>query len=93
MNNIAISPYITLHALQIQNVKRNVVKKVSINELNNETFYPEVPNANIKELASTTNSDLNTGSVPDNANATTEISKLPEPASLDNNNIIGSEIE
>jgi hypothetical protein len=37
MNNIAISPYITLHALQIQNVKRNVVKKYDIQELNNET--------------------------------------------------------
>jgi hypothetical protein len=36
MNNIAIIPYISLHALQIQNVKRNIVKKASINELNNE---------------------------------------------------------
>ena len=34
MNNIAISPYIGLHALQIQNVKRDVVKKASISELN-----------------------------------------------------------
>ena len=37
MNNLAITPYIFLHALQIQNVKRNVAKKVSINELNNTT--------------------------------------------------------
>lgn len=36
MNNIAVLPYIGLHALQIQNVKRNTTKKVSINELNNE---------------------------------------------------------
>jgi hypothetical protein len=36
MNNIAILPYIGMHALQIQNVKRNVYKKVSIKELNNE---------------------------------------------------------
>ena len=36
MNNAAITPYIFLHALQIQNVKRNIVKKVSINELNNQ---------------------------------------------------------
>ena len=36
MNNIAISPYIGLHALQIQNIKRNVVKKASIAELNKE---------------------------------------------------------
>jgi hypothetical protein len=34
MNNLAISPYIGMHALQIQNVKREVVKKVSISELN-----------------------------------------------------------
>lgn len=36
MNNLAITPYIALHALQLQNVKRDVVKKVSIDELNNE---------------------------------------------------------
>jgi hypothetical protein len=36
MNNLSILPYICLHALQIQNVKRNVVKKVSIDKLNNE---------------------------------------------------------
>jgi len=55
MNNIAIIPYISLHALQIQNVKRNVAKKVSINELNNEIIYPndnieETENANIDEI-------------------------------------------
>ncbi len=37
MNNAAIVPYIGMHALQIQNVKRNVVKKASIQQLNNET--------------------------------------------------------
>jgi hypothetical protein len=36
MNNIAIVPYIGMHALQIQNIKRNTVKKVKIEELNNE---------------------------------------------------------
>ena len=36
MNNAAITPYIALYALQIQNVKRNTTKKVNINELNNE---------------------------------------------------------
>lgn len=34
MNNIAISPYIGMHALQIQNVKRESVKKINIQELN-----------------------------------------------------------
>lgn len=40
MNNAAILPYVGLHALQIQNVKRNVVKKASIKELNNEIVEP-----------------------------------------------------
>jgi hypothetical protein len=47
MNNIAISPYIGLHALQIQNVKRNVVKTASINELNNEAI---VDNGNANSI-------------------------------------------
>ena len=34
MNNLAISPHIGLHALQIQNVKRYTVKKINIKELN-----------------------------------------------------------
>jgi hypothetical protein len=42
MNNIAIIPYVGMHALQIQNIKRNTVKKVRIEELNNEII--EIPN-------------------------------------------------
>lgn len=34
MNNISIIPYIAMYALQIQNVKRNTVKKMSIEKLN-----------------------------------------------------------
>jgi len=34
MNNLAILPYISIHALQIQNVKRNIVKKVETIEKN-----------------------------------------------------------
>lgn len=29
MNNLAISPYIAMHALQIQNIKRNITKKMN----------------------------------------------------------------
>jgi hypothetical protein len=36
MNNIAISPYIALHALQIQNIKRNVAKKIKIEAISKE---------------------------------------------------------
>lgn len=41
MNNAAILPYISMHALQLQNVKRNVVKKASITELNKEIISPQ----------------------------------------------------
>lgn len=34
MNNLAVTPYVGLHALQIQNVKRDVAKKINIDELN-----------------------------------------------------------
>jgi hypothetical protein len=40
MNNVAVMPYIGMHALQIQNVKRNVVKKVSVDEINEEILRP-----------------------------------------------------
>lgn len=43
MNNAAILPYIGMHALQLQNVKRDTIKKVSIAELNKEIILPEVP--------------------------------------------------
>ena len=38
MNNLAIAPYIGLHALQIQNVKRDVVKKVPYPLFKNPLF-------------------------------------------------------
>ena len=49
MNNIAVLPYIGLHALQIQNVKRNVAKKASINEIN---FSSETENVVLSEAKS-----------------------------------------
>jgi hypothetical protein len=40
MNNLAISPYIGMHALQIQNVKRNVVKKANTKA---DELIPDTP--------------------------------------------------
>jgi len=34
VNNLAISPYISMHILQLQNIKRDVAKKFSLNALN-----------------------------------------------------------
>jgi hypothetical protein len=59
MNNLAISPYIGLHALQIQNVKWNTVKKVDIKEFNKPSVEP--PTIEDKEEV-TTETETNLGS-------------------------------
>jgi len=83
MNNLAVLPYICLHALQIQNVKRDVVKKVSINELKNEVVYPEdlqTTHSENPHIETTTNEEM----------SSTNIDDLPQPTPLDNS--IGSEL-
>ena len=84
MNNIAVSPYIGMHALQIQNVKRNVVKKVSIDELNKSVINTQIPekqeNQEIQEPTIVEQNIVSQG---------TNIDNLPQPA---NDNNIGSEI-
>jgi hypothetical protein len=41
MNNVAIIPHIAMYALQLQNVKRNTVKKMDISELKEEKIGEE----------------------------------------------------
>ena len=85
MNNIAVTPYICMHALQIQNVKRNIVKKASIIELNNEIVHPLETH---KELNNQNEVENNI----DEINTTgSNINELPEPLSNDLN--IGSNIQ
>jgi hypothetical protein len=87
MNNIAILPYIGLHALQIQNVKRNVAKKVSINELNNEIIQPENnSNTNIN-IQADTNTSSNIDELPVQNDTLTDKNLEPQPTSLGNNSI------
>jgi hypothetical protein len=69
MNNIAISPYIGMYALQIQNVKRNVAKTASIDELNLHK------NTDINENENENSND----NTEKNENTTTSIDSLPEP--------------
>ena len=84
MNNIAVSPYIGMHALQIQNVKRNVVKKASINELNKPVINTQIPekqeNQEIQEPTIVEQNIVSQG---------TNIDNLPQPI---NDNNVGSEI-
>jgi len=51
MNNAAIVPHIALHALQLQNVKREVAKKHDINELNIKAKPVEKESSNTSSLA------------------------------------------
>jgi hypothetical protein len=81
MNNVAVSPYIGMHALQIQNVKRNVVKKASIDELNKPVINTQIPEK--QEIQETVVVEQNIVSEG------TNIDKLPEPLNNDN---VGSEI-
>ena len=68
MNNIAISPYIAMYALQIQNVKRNVAKKASIEELNMESKNITVVETNVEKT--TDLSDLPEPQIENNSNNT-----------------------
>jgi len=49
MNNLSIVPYIFMHMLQLQNVKRTVVKKIDINHLNEKNNKRENENENENE--------------------------------------------
>jgi hypothetical protein len=97
MNNIAISPYIGMHALQIQNVKRNVVKKASIDELNKPVINTQIPEkqaikeTSVIETQVIETSVIETPVIEENiVFEGTNIYNLPEPINNDNN--IGSEI-
>lgn len=80
MNNIAISPYIAMYALQIQNVKRNVAKKASIQELNMEAKPGPGPGPIV------VNADQSV-----NVEKTTDLSALPEPE-IEKNTAIPSDV-
>ena len=87
INNLAVLPYICLHALQIQNVKRDVVKKANIHELN----HTEIVQSNNVEIVhpidqeeSQNNYHLDNQHVNQDENST-KIDDLPQPASIDNN--------
>jgi hypothetical protein len=83
MNNVAVLPYIGLHALQIQNVKRNVAKKVSINELN---FLSEAKDGLENVVKGEVITIENTNVVPNETKSTTKIDDLPSYTKEETNN-------
>ncbi len=88
MNNLAIVPYVCLHALQIQNVKRDVVKKVNINELNkNNIVEKEISNTD-KSSDNNENNDVDFTKI---STESTNIADLPQPISSNEN--VGSNLD
>jgi hypothetical protein len=68
VNNLAISPYISMHMLQLQNIKRDVTKKLSVNELKSQESIVEDTNEeqnNTSLESQTTNINDLTESVQD----------------------------
>lgn len=88
MNNLAIIPYVCLHALQIQNVKRDVVKKVNIKELNRNDIYcsdnekKNLNNNNTDNITLEINNREDDNRIP---NESTNIDDLPQQPLIDDN--------
>ena len=84
MNNIAVSPYIGMHALQIQNVKRESVKKINIQELNKPAMMTSQLDANDVQgpviIPLATGTGTGTGSSSSSSSSTTtSLADLPLP--------------
>jgi hypothetical protein len=76
MNNLAILPYLSLHALQIQNVKRNVVKK-AVNQFLSKKEEESNPVDNDHENNTEKEVDQDDTTKPQDSDNITSISKLP----------------
>lgn len=83
MNNIAISPFIAMYALQIQNVKRNTVEKASLEDLKKNTEIITDNNENINNNDDINDNENNDNNYEINNNnhyvegSTTNINNLP----------------
>jgi hypothetical protein len=93
MNNIAISPYIAMYALQIQNIKRVVAKKTSISELNNEVKHTtNINSINSINSSNGENSITNTIDIQGDGSGT-DIHNLPGPVVIEDNIDNGSNFD
>jgi hypothetical protein len=55
LNNLAISHYVFMHILQLQNIKRDVAKKIPIDELSNKEDVKHVDLVNSVNIVNDTN--------------------------------------
>jgi vacuolar-type H+-ATPase subunit I/STV1 len=75
-----------MHALQIQNVKRNVVKKASVSELNQEIVHPLETHNEIEQSQMGNNNEVNDNDNGTNDNGTS-INDLQINDNVNNNNL------
>jgi hypothetical protein len=80
VNNLAISPYISMHMLQLQNIKRDVTKKISADVLKNKV------NDNLSEPHSSVNNSNNESINEISIQTTTSINDLENDNNNNNNN-------
>jgi len=78
MNNLAISPYIFMHILQLQNIKRDVTKKISLDKLNNKTLSDD------ESQIETNNNGNDNNNIKENT--IVESSSYPKP-NMENENL------
>jgi hypothetical protein len=94
VNNLAISPYISMHMLQLQNIKIDVTKKLSVNELKKEHIV-EVTNKennnNVLETQTTRINDLT--EVPNHAIDDRKPEIIEEPKAIMEYENFGAEIK
>lgn len=100
VNNLAISPYIFMHMLQLQNIKRDVTKKISIDTLSNQkndtaSGSPIISqDVNNNHDNNTTSNVINSTTNIDTVNnSTTTIESLSYPKPIVENENLGTEIK
>ena len=88
MNNLAISPYVGMHILQLQNIKRNTTKNAHINDLKIKNN-----NEDLDDLSVNNNNNNRESSVINNDDyKKNNISDPNIPIPINENGNIGSEI-
>jgi len=95
MNNLAISPYIGMHILQLQNIKRNTTKNAHLDDLkidntNSKNNEPEDNVNNVNNVANIKNNNVKLDENLVNLDVIKNNQYFPEPILMNEN--IGSEI-
>jgi hypothetical protein len=87
INNLAITPYVALHALQMQNIKRVSLKKVGTIDIH--THQPSDEHINETKTPNTTE-QINKNAQELEPEPKQEPTLIPEPSSLMNDDTFGS---